>query len=146
MRTFVNETGTDVVHCYTVIAPSLLGDHPNEQQVNDGRALFMMIKIYRDGVLTPVIGQLRPGMLSLISVASCLVLLGGLKVLHNCHRAYIRIIETHSAFCRHSKTYLFTVSDRLNLTFIFFYQFFIFYWFYFFPVCFYVCKALLITG
>ena len=62
---FVYMTGTDVVHCYTVIAPSLLGDHPNEQKVRDGRALFMMIKIYRDGVLTPVIGQLRPGTLSL---------------------------------------------------------------------------------
>ena len=38
--------------------------------------------------------------------------------------AYIRIIDSHSAFCRHLKTYLFTVSDGLNLTLIFFYRFF----------------------
>ena len=57
----VRVTGTDLVHCYTVIAPSLMGDHADEQKVAGGRALFMMIKIYRDGMLTPLIGQLRPG-------------------------------------------------------------------------------------
>ena len=51
----------DIVHCYTVIPPSLAGDHPGERMVRDGRGLNMMIKIYRDGVLTPLIGQLRPG-------------------------------------------------------------------------------------
>ena len=61
--------GSDVVHCYTVIPSSIIADSSNHQEVHDGRVLFMMIKIYRDGVLTPIIGQLRPGQLSLLSLS-----------------------------------------------------------------------------
>jgi len=57
-------SGTEVVHYYTVIPPSLFGDDSNQQSVSDGRALFMMIKIYSDGFLTSrFINQLRPGLL-----------------------------------------------------------------------------------
>jgi len=64
-------SGTDVVHYYTVIPPSLFGDHPNQQSVSDGHAVFMMIKIYRDGFLTPqFISLLRPGLSSPIESES----------------------------------------------------------------------------
>ena len=63
-------SGTDVVQCYTIVPPSLLGDHSDQQKVDDGRALFMMIKIYRDGLLTPFIGRLRPGWFFLSLVGS----------------------------------------------------------------------------
>jgi cytochrome-b5 reductase len=53
--------GTNIVHAYTVIPPSLVGDHSVERKVRDGRCLCMMIKIYHSGVLTPLVGQLRPG-------------------------------------------------------------------------------------
>ena len=58
-------SGTDIAHCYTVIPPSLTGDHSNEQKFLEGRALFMMIKVYRDGLLTPFIGRLQSGRLLL---------------------------------------------------------------------------------
>ena len=53
--------GTDVVHSYTVVPPSLLGDHPAEDQVREGRLICLMVKIYPHGLMTPLIGQLQLG-------------------------------------------------------------------------------------
>ena len=45
---------------YTVV-PSSLTNQTKDDDVNEGRAFYLMIKIYADGALTQVLGKLAEG-------------------------------------------------------------------------------------
>ena len=53
-------TGMEVVCSYTVVRKSLL---PNQQDTrqDQGKVIYLMIKIYPQGSLTPLLGRLQPG-------------------------------------------------------------------------------------
>ena len=52
----------EVSKAYTVVPPSILKEKQDER-VLQGKVLYLMIKIYPDGVLTPYIGNLKIGKL-----------------------------------------------------------------------------------
>ena len=45
---------------YTPVLPSLIEQLPN-WQVQEGRVMYLMFKVYLDGVVTPCIGSLCQG-------------------------------------------------------------------------------------
>ncbi|XP_077991492.1 cytochrome b5 reductase 4-like [Glandiceps talaboti] len=59
---FVRDTinGMEVVRPFTVVIPSL-STSQIDQDILDGRVFYLMVKIYQDGVLTPLIGKLNSG-------------------------------------------------------------------------------------
>lgn len=52
-------TGIEMARSYTPICSSLAG--PEEEGEKSGRQLYLMMKIYADGVLTPTLNTLQPG-------------------------------------------------------------------------------------
>ena len=51
--------GMEIVRSYTVVPPTL--ESSNHAEVTAGRQLNLMVKIYPDGALTPLIGRLKEG-------------------------------------------------------------------------------------
>lgn len=62
-----NISGIDIVRSYTVVLPSLHKDS-QDSRVQDGRALYLLVKIYKDGAFTPWLNNLTPG--DVVSVSS----------------------------------------------------------------------------
>lgn len=52
-------SGMEVVRSYTAVTPTLTGEQ--DQRVKDGSVIYLMIKIYKNGALTPWIDSLSKG-------------------------------------------------------------------------------------
>ena len=59
-NSFYYTLGMNVSKPYTVVPNSLLRDQL-DHEVADGQVLNLMIKIYQEGDLTPLIDQVKPG-------------------------------------------------------------------------------------
>ena len=57
---FTDILGMDISRSYTVV-PSSLTNQTEDDGVKEGRAFYLMIKIYADGALTQVFGKLAEG-------------------------------------------------------------------------------------
>ena len=56
-------SGVEVVRSYTVVDPSLSED-TTDSRLREGTIIYLMIKIYSDGALTPWIGSLKTGIVT----------------------------------------------------------------------------------
>ena len=50
----------EISRSYTVVPPNLTNE-TKDTDISDERAFYLMIKIYGDGVLTPVINKIQEG-------------------------------------------------------------------------------------
>ena len=53
--------GMEVARSYTAVLPSLDKDQ-QDPEVEQGRSIYLMIKIYPNGAVTPFIGTLNAGL------------------------------------------------------------------------------------
>jgi hypothetical protein len=62
-------SGMDLAKNYTAVLPSLAKEK-QDPLVDEGRAVYLIIKIYEKGALTPYIDTLKSGRLSLSVISS----------------------------------------------------------------------------